>query len=63
MIDYATILTRRYAGSDWILDGDDYKGLTWLSDSAKPSKKELDDLYEEVKLEILNEKKLQASWI
>lgn len=56
MIDYSTILRRRYAGKEWTLNGDNYEGLTWLSDTPKPSKKELDDLYEEVKSEILNEK-------
>lgn len=56
MIDYSTILRRRYAGREWTLNGDNYEGLTWLSDTPKPSKKELDDLYEEVKSEILNEK-------
>lgn len=45
MINYATILTLKYEGSEWTLEGDDYEGLTWLSDSNKPTKKELDDLW------------------
>lgn len=44
MIDYAGILTLFYKGNEWTLNGDDYEGLTWLSDTEKPSKKELDDL-------------------
>ncbi len=56
MIDYAIVLTRRYAGSEWILDGDDYTGLTWLSDSPKPSKATLDGLWAEVQQEIADEK-------
>lgn len=52
MIDYATILTRKFEGSEWVLDGDDYAGLTWLSDSTKPTKKELDDLWPIVVAEI-----------
>ena len=56
MIDYAAILTRRYAGSEWILDGDEYAGLTWLSDTPKPTKTKLDSLWAEVQQEIANEK-------
>jgi hypothetical protein len=55
MIDYAAILTRRYASSEWILDGDNYTGLTWLSDTAKPTKTKLDSLWAEVQQEIANE--------
>ena len=32
-------------GSEWTLDGDDYTGLTWLSDTPKPTKKQLTDAY------------------
>ena len=56
MIDYATILTRRYAGKEWTLNGDDYDGLTWLSDTAKPTKSKLDSLWAEVQQEIADEK-------
>ena len=51
-MDYAQILTRRYQGSEWTLNGDEYKGLTWLSDTAKPKKAELDALWPEVQAEI-----------
>ena len=50
------ILTRKYQGSEWTLDGDDYSGLTWISDSAKPSKKTLDDLWAIVQSDIAAEK-------
>jgi DNA-binding NarL/FixJ family response regulator len=40
--DYAAILTANYEGCLWTLDGDTYDGLTWLSDSPKPSQAELD---------------------
>jgi len=36
-MDIATILTKRYAGTVWTLNGDDYAGLTWLSDIPKPT--------------------------
>jgi hypothetical protein len=56
MIDYALILTRKYEGSEWTLDGDDYSGLTWISDSPKPTKATLDNLWETVQAEIEAEK-------
>jgi hypothetical protein len=56
MIDYALILTRKYADLEWTLDGDDYSGLNWISDSPKPSKKTLDDLWAIVQSEIEAEK-------
>ena len=55
MTDYATVLKRRYAGNEWILDGDDYAGLTWLSETAKPTKTKLDSLWAEVQQEIADE--------
>lgn len=48
MIDYTQILTEFYKGSEWILNGDDYAGLTWLSDTPKPTKKTLDDLWSQL---------------
>jgi hypothetical protein len=48
LIDYTLILTSKYAGKEWILDGDDYAGLTWLDESPKPSKATLDALWQTV---------------
>lgn len=56
MIDYALILTRRFANSEWTLDGDDYAGLIWLSNTPKPTKTKLDSLWAEVQQEIADEK-------
>lgn len=55
-MDIAIILTRRYQGQEWTLDGDDYTGLTWLSDTPKPSKKTLEGLWAEVQAEIAEER-------
>jgi hypothetical protein len=52
MIDYALILSTNYAGSQWTLNGDSYDGLTWLSDTPKPTQAELDDLWESTKAAI-----------
>jgi hypothetical protein len=55
MTDYSAVLTRRYAGKEWTLDGDEYTGLTWLSDGTKPSKATLDGLWASVQQEITDE--------
>lgn len=52
MIDYAMILTRKFAGSEWTLNGDDYEGLVWFSSGDKPSKETLDALWGEVVAEV-----------
>ena len=54
-MDIAQILTRKYPGTEWTLNGDSYKGLTWLSDGPKPKKAELDALWSEVEAEIVAE--------
>jgi hypothetical protein len=51
-MDIATILTKRYAGTVWTLDGDDYTGLTWLSDTPKPTEAALSKLWASVQSEI-----------
>jgi len=50
-MDITQILSSKYAGSLWTLDGDDYTGLTWLSDTPKPTKKALEALWAEVQYE------------
>ena len=45
MTDIAFTLTHSHPGSEWILDGDDYAGLTWLSDTPKPTEQEITDAY------------------
>ena len=42
MTDYAAVLGSTHPGAEWSLNGDDYAGLVWLSDSPKPSQEELD---------------------
>ena len=54
-MDIATILTRKYAGKEWTLSGDDYSGLTWLSDGKAPTKAELEKLWPTVQQEIADE--------
>jgi len=47
-MDIAIILSNEYEGSEWTLEGDSYEGLTWLSDTPKPTKKQLEDLWPDV---------------
>ena len=42
MTNYAAVLTANYPDAEWTLNGDTYDGLTWLSDSPKPTQAELD---------------------
>jgi len=51
MIDYAAVLIANYPGAEWSLSGNDYDGLTWLSDSPKPSQAELDAAWPQVQYE------------
>jgi hypothetical protein len=53
-MDIAQILTLRYKNSQWSLNGNDYEGLTWLSDTPKPTKKALEDLWPQVQAEIVS---------
>lgn len=50
-MDITQVLSRKF-DAEWTLDGDTYAGLTWLSDSPKPTKKELEDLWPVVQAEI-----------
>ena len=50
-MDIAMILSRKF-DAEWALDGSDYAGLTWLSDTPKPTKAELEKLWPVVQAEI-----------
>jgi len=52
MIDYTLILVTNYSGKSWTLNGNSYDGLTWLSETLKPSQAELDALWESTQAEI-----------
>jgi len=40
--DYAAVLTANYPNAEWTLEGHTYDGLTWLSNTSKPTQAELD---------------------
>jgi hypothetical protein len=46
MIEYSKILAVNYANSLWAISEDDYETLEWFSETKKPSKDELDVLWE-----------------
>ena len=45
MTDYSAVLTANYPDAEWTLNGNTYDGLTWLSDTPKPTRQELDDAW------------------
>lgn len=47
-MDIAAILSEKYPGAQWSLNGDDYEGLEWLDESPKPTEPELEALWPEV---------------
>jgi len=55
-MDIAMILERRYPGSEWTLNGDNYNGLTWLSDTPKPTLAELEAEWAQVEYEVAHAK-------
>ena len=48
MIDYPAVLTANYPDALWTLEGDNYDGLTWLSDTPKPTQADLDAAWPQV---------------
>jgi len=48
MTDYAAVLTANYSDSQWTLEGEQYSGLTWLSNTPKPTQAELDAQWPQV---------------
>jgi hypothetical protein len=64
-MDIPTILTRKYSGSEWTLNGDSYDGLTWLSDGDAPTEAELQAEWAQVEFEVAYEavqKQRQAAY-
>jgi hypothetical protein len=54
-MDIAQILSRKFAGTEWTLNGDEYAGLTWLSEGEAPTEAELEALWPEVQYEVAYE--------
>ena len=50
-MDIVLVLSREFVDAEWTLDGDSYEGLTWLSDTPKPSEADLLALWPTVEAE------------
>ena len=59
-MDITLILSRRYVGAHWALNGHDYAGLNWLDESPKPTEAELEALWPTVQHEVAHEQVEQA---
>ena len=57
-MDIAAILILRYPNTEWILQGDTYETLIWISDTPKRTENELAELWPEVQADL--EAKKQA---
>lgn len=53
-MDISAILSRKF-DAEWTLNGDDYSGLTWLSEGDPPTEKELKALWAEVQYAVAYE--------
>jgi hypothetical protein len=51
-MDIAIILSRVFPDSEWTLDGDSYEGLSWISDTPKPTEEQLESLWSEVQAQL-----------
>jgi hypothetical protein len=45
MMDIAFTLSYLRPSEEWMLDGNEYSGLTWLADTTIPTEQELEDAY------------------
>jgi hypothetical protein len=61
MIDYAKVLANYFITDEWYLDGEDYDGLVWLSDKAKPSRAELDELSAQMEAHFADKEAIKAA--
>ena len=59
-MDISQILSRKFEGSEWTLDGDEYAGLTWLSAGDAPTEAQLKALWPTVQAEIVAEEQAKV---
>lgn len=46
--NYPAVLAANYPTDTWVMDGDTYDGLEWLSDTPKPTQAELDAAWPQI---------------
>jgi hypothetical protein len=54
-MDISLILSRKYPGAEWALNGDSYDGLVWLSEGDAPTEAELQAEWAQVEYEVAYE--------
>jgi hypothetical protein len=54
-MNVAMILAKRFADKKWSISGEDYDNIDWKDSSPKPTNKDLEKLWEEVRVEAHNE--------
>ena len=59
-MDISLILSRKFEGAEWSLNGETYAGLTWFSEGQAPTEKQLEALWPEVQYEVSYEQVEQA---
>jgi hypothetical protein len=53
-MNIAAILTALRPGEAWALSGNTYDGLTWLADTPKPTKTEMEKAWPQVERDLAN---------
>jgi hypothetical protein len=60
MPNYPLILITNYVGAEWSMNGD-YSTLEWFSNTPKPTKAELDALWESTQSAVVAKEQAQAT--
>lgn len=55
-IDYLSILDKKFKDKEWSINGFRYEDIQWFSDTPKPTKKEMDALWDEVMKEVKSDR-------
>jgi hypothetical protein len=56
----ALVLATNYVGAEWSLEDNDYSSLVWLSDTPKPTKKELEKQWAKVEFDLAYDRAKRA---
>ena len=51
-VDYGEVMHKFYAGRQYGVRGPNYEDITWLEDVAKPTRAELETLWEQIKHDV-----------
>lgn len=60
-MNIAIALNHLRPGEVWTLDGEEYSGLTWISDTNKPTKKELEEAWPKIEAELVARQEAEQS--